>query len=182
MSYTLKQAAEATGKSKSTIFRAIKNHTISGTRDHNGEWLIDPAELHRIFPLASSDAPQDVAVTRDETPNEIMMLRFEVKAKEEQLATEKVERERERGVFRETITDLRTRLDQEGEERRKAHIQLTALLTDQRTQAEKATTAPPVMPPPRRGWLGVVAVLVMVAAIAGGAGWVLNHPELLAAH
>ncbi len=45
MPYTLKQAAEATGKSKSTIFRAIKNHTISGTRDHNGEWMIDPAKV-----------------------------------------------------------------------------------------------------------------------------------------
>ena len=176
MSYTLKQAADATGKSKSTIFRAIKNHTISGTRDHNGEWLIDPSDLIRIFPLVSKDKPQDAAMTRSETSNEMMVLRREVEVREQQLVAERTERERERGILQETITDLRTRLDLEGEERRKAQTQLTALLTDQRTQAEKAAGASPVLVLPTRsiawGWWLACAVIVVAAVW----WWVLNHP------
>jgi hypothetical protein len=165
MPYTLKQAADATGKSKSTIFRAIKNHTISGTRDHNGEWQIDPAELHRVFDPVPSDAPHEAAMTRCETPNEMMMLQREVEVRDEQLAKERAERERERSVLRETITDLRERLDREGTERRQLHAQFTALLTDQRVQAEK----------------DAAAAAQPEAAKSGGAGWWLLGGLTLAA-
>jgi excisionase family DNA binding protein len=50
MTYTLGTAAKATGTSKSTIFRAIKSGRISATRKETGDWSIDPAELHRVFP------------------------------------------------------------------------------------------------------------------------------------
>ena len=50
MTYTLGTAAKATGTSKSTIFRAIKAGRISATRKETGDWSIDPAELHRVFP------------------------------------------------------------------------------------------------------------------------------------
>lgn len=50
MELTLGQAAEAAGRGKSTIHRALKNGTISGTRRDDGSWRIDPAELHRVFP------------------------------------------------------------------------------------------------------------------------------------
>ena len=50
MHYTLGTAAKATGKSKPTIFRAIKSGKISGEKDVNGDWVIQPAELHRVFP------------------------------------------------------------------------------------------------------------------------------------
>jgi len=49
MTYTLGQAANATGKSKSTIQAAIKKGRISATKDDIGQWSIDPAELHRVF-------------------------------------------------------------------------------------------------------------------------------------
>src|SRR5207249_2669103 len=53
-SYTLNRAAKATGRSKATIYRAIKNHTISATKHAaTGSWSIDPAELHRVFPAVS---------------------------------------------------------------------------------------------------------------------------------
>src|SRR5689334_12118925 len=45
MPYTLKQAAEATGKSKPTILRAIQKGTISASRDAHNEWQVEPAEL-----------------------------------------------------------------------------------------------------------------------------------------
>ncbi len=50
VTYTLGTAAKATGTSKSTIFRALKAGRISGTRKDTGDWSIEPAELHRVFP------------------------------------------------------------------------------------------------------------------------------------
>ncbi len=54
MSYTLAQAAEATGLNRSTILRAIKSGKISGTRDSQRAWSVEPVELHRVFPLAEA--------------------------------------------------------------------------------------------------------------------------------
>jgi len=56
MSYTLGTAARATGLSKSTIHRAIKAGRISAGRSDTGDYAIDPAELHRVFPPADSAA------------------------------------------------------------------------------------------------------------------------------
>jgi hypothetical protein len=48
--HTLATAAAAVGRNKTAILRAIKAEKISVTKDENGEWQIDPAELHRIYP------------------------------------------------------------------------------------------------------------------------------------
>ena len=40
--YTLGQAARATGKGKSTIFKAIKSGKISAEKDDHGRWSIEP--------------------------------------------------------------------------------------------------------------------------------------------
>jgi hypothetical protein len=50
-SFTLGTAAQATGTAKSTILRAIRAGRISATRDDLGQWVIDPTELNRCFPL-----------------------------------------------------------------------------------------------------------------------------------
>jgi hypothetical protein len=50
MSYTLAAAATATGLSKTTILKAIKNGTIIGTKDELGEWHVEPADLHLLDP------------------------------------------------------------------------------------------------------------------------------------
>jgi excisionase family DNA binding protein len=55
MSYTLGMAARATGLSKSTIYRAIKSGRISAGRSDTGDYAIDPAELHRVFPPLPAD-------------------------------------------------------------------------------------------------------------------------------
>ncbi len=58
MTYTLGEAAKATGKSKPTISRALKKGTISGKKNDNGEYELDPAEVHRVWPMiqpASND-------------------------------------------------------------------------------------------------------------------------------
>ena len=47
---SLREAAEQTGVSKSTIFRAIKAGRMSAPRNDDGEFQIDPAELFRVYP------------------------------------------------------------------------------------------------------------------------------------
>jgi excisionase family DNA binding protein len=54
MTLTLAEAAQATGLNRSTILRAIKAGKISGLRDDNGAWAVEPVELHRVFPPASA--------------------------------------------------------------------------------------------------------------------------------
>ena len=45
MSWSVSRAARETGLSKSTISRAIKSGRISAARQHDGSYLIEPAEL-----------------------------------------------------------------------------------------------------------------------------------------
>ena len=48
MPYTLADVAKATGRNTTTILRAISQ--VSGTKDKQGTWLVDPAEVHRVYP------------------------------------------------------------------------------------------------------------------------------------
>jgi hypothetical protein len=61
MSYTLAGAATATGQSKKSILRAIKDGKIAGTKDELGNWSIDSAQLHIVFPAvaAQGDVEED---------------------------------------------------------------------------------------------------------------------------
>ena len=139
MTYTLAQAAEATGKSKSTIFRSIQGGKLSATRDELTQgWLIEPAELHRLYPPIASDVANATPVTHHATHPEMAELRREIAHKDELLTIEQRERKRDQ----ETIDDLRRQLATSDEERRTTLRQLTALLTDQREPKE----------PPRRRW------------------------------
>ena len=64
MAYTLSEAATATGLSRSTIFRAIKSGRISATRIE-GNFSIEPVELHRVFPPVSEKRADDAAMNQD---------------------------------------------------------------------------------------------------------------------
>src|SRR3954453_19833010 len=55
MHLSLGQAAKETGMNKSTLSRAIKNGKLSATRQENGGYAIDPAELFRVFAPAPKD-------------------------------------------------------------------------------------------------------------------------------
>jgi hypothetical protein len=64
MPYTLAEAAQACGVNRSTILRALKSGRISGSRDEQGAWAVEPVELHRVFPPVPAGAapratPQD---------------------------------------------------------------------------------------------------------------------------
>jgi hypothetical protein len=71
MSYTLGTAARATGLSKSTIHRAIKAGRVSAGRSDTGDYAIDPAELHRVFPPVDAAVRSgNGSVRRAATPSE----------------------------------------------------------------------------------------------------------------
>src|SRR3954465_6827372 len=56
MTYTLTQAAKATGKSRSTVLRAIRAGRISAARDEQTSgWVIEPSELHRLYDAVAAD-------------------------------------------------------------------------------------------------------------------------------
>lgn len=105
MEYTLNGAAKATGKGKSTIHRAIKSGKLSARRSEEGAYLIDAAELARAFPVEPPEpSPWDNAARNDTPPEqpgtEVAVLRVRVEMLEMQLGRE-----------RETVDDLRRRLD-----------------------------------------------------------------------
>ena len=91
--YTLGTAASACGINKSTVLRAIKAGKISATRNEHGEWQIDPAEMHRVYPPAESNGAEQQGEqryapgpVRDRTDELIAQLR-------EQLAEMRTERD-----------------------------------------------------------------------------------------
>jgi hypothetical protein len=134
MSYTLGQAAKATGISKATIHRAVQSGKVSATKSETtGAWLIDPAELHRVFPAVSLGQLQNGSVRQSEITIETLL--------RQQLEQEREERQQERSQLEGTITDLREDRDRWRTQAEKL------LLTDQRAKAPDVIAMPPVSPP-----------------------------------
>ena len=46
---TLSEAAAWAGKGRPAILKALQKGTISGRKDEDGQWRIDPAELARVY-------------------------------------------------------------------------------------------------------------------------------------
>lgn len=119
MSYTLGEAAKATGLTKPTLAKAIKNGKLSATKNDNGSYSIDPAELHRVYPPIPITSKPSV----NSLPFNTQSLLLDI---------ERNERERERLQFNDTINDLRKRLDEATEAQREAAAEirkLTLMLT-----------------------------------------------------
>ena len=116
MSWSVSRAARETGLSKSTISRAIKSGRISAAKQHDGSYLIEPAELFRVYPRNAaqplSDARHDAVRNPLEeayttSSKEIELLKLKLAMTEELLA-----HERENSKLQhETVLDLRKRLD-----------------------------------------------------------------------
>lgn len=143
MELSLSAAARATGRSKSTIGRAIKSGKVSAQRDEAGGYRIDASELARAFnwdpsepvpwsataPLGPATEPSGVA------PAVVAVLETKVAMLEQAL-----DRERETLAHeRETTADLRQRLD-------RADERVRALLA-------QPPTVPTPPPAPARGLL-----------------------------
>lgn len=141
MELSASEAAREVGKSIQTITRAIQSGRLSASGPKGGPYRIDPSELFRVYPrrtLEPTATPSMVGSATDAKLSATSNLEVEVKMLREMLAREQ-----------DTVSDLRTRLDAEAEERRR----LTALLTHQPDRSapvpEPAPFAQP-QPQPRK--------------------------------
>ena len=159
--FTIGQAAEATGKAKSTIKKAIDNGELSVAEKTSRGFKIDAAALHNVFPIKTVERSENRSNEQIETPEKTSAnsaLDAELKALREKIESGEAERTRERGQLEDQIADLRSRLDKsEG-----ARERTEARLEDQRNKMETMLTeqAKPaeVMPEPtpkRKKFLGV---------------------------
>jgi excisionase family DNA binding protein len=127
------QAAELTGKHRSTIIRAIDKGHLSATRDGFGHHLIDPAELERVYGSLRNpterDPSRDDAEEHDATPVRVAALEREVELLREMLAEVRSSSERDRHSFDEERTFLRGMLERQTEQ--------VKLLTDERQQRDR---------------------------------------------
>lgn len=134
MYHTLGEAAKATGKQKSTILDSIRKGRISAQKNDFGQWQIDPAELHRIYPPVSQNVQSEggsVQVEREETnttPPKIELLEEKIRFLEREI--ERIERSE--ADLKANRDNLLRKLDDEADERRKAAAEirrLTLLIT-----------------------------------------------------
>lgn len=128
---TLSQAAKASGKSKSTLSRAIKTGRLSATRLEDGNFSIDPAELFRAYPATPSNPYDERPTERNATPvaaemqSRISMLELLLEKEREAVTREREIAAREREI----ATDLQ-------EDRDRWRQQATGLLADLRALQE----------------------------------------------
>jgi len=119
---TLGQAAKATGRSKSTIFKAIKNGALSYVEKTPAGYKLNPEEVFMVFPANDLDSSQgersrtfDVSTKKHSTENEYLR-------RENELLREQLEREREQADY--------------------WRLQATALLTHQPTELPEKKPEP----------------------------------------
>jgi hypothetical protein len=159
MPYTLTEAAAATGKARSTIFKACKSGKISYATDVHDEIQIDPAELHRVYPPVPKNVEGNVENETIETirnGNGNGLLQLEIQFLRIKLTDLERLRENERRDLTGRIEDLRhDRDDLRGERDRLLKVieeqaGSFRLLTDQRPQQQRD---PPSQPRGLRGFL-----------------------------
>jgi hypothetical protein len=140
MSYGVGAAAQRVGRSRATIKRMIAAGTLSASRSGPGQpWVIDAAELARVFPAAARELPAERLGEPSRAGDEPAVIAAKFEAEQAKVA-----------MLERVNDDLRRRLDQTDADRRQAFDRLaaaqeriTALLTDQRTALPA---------PARRSW------------------------------
>jgi hypothetical protein len=116
--YSLKQAADAVSRGKPAILKAIKSGRISAHKDANGQWQIDPAELHRVYPMVTGNGSGTATGEREEIPRslssldrEIELLRQRLGEKDELIADLRIERDRLLAVIETQATQVKQLTD-----------------------------------------------------------------------
>ena len=105
MYYTLGQAAKASGKGKTTIANAIEKGRISAQRDDLGQYKIDAAELHRVYPVQVIQDPKPNA-TRLGRDTDLLIENAALKAKLDAMGELNRQIETERDNLREQNTRI----------------------------------------------------------------------------
>ena len=164
--YSLQEAADKVGVSKSTIHRLTKRRKNPLSKNEAGK--IEASELARIYPAAFSGGTGGTShetsrgtmrhgsgTVENGPENAILQVKLDAA---EKLAAEREQELHHRDV---TITDLRERLDKSEQKRDEAQTKLTALLSDMRP------TAPEKPVGRHRAHWGYWATLALVLASMG---------------
>lgn len=93
MKLSASQAAKKVGKSVPTITRAIKKGKLTANPRDGGGWIIDAAELFRVWPAVSDETDATPTMLRSETPIENSTLEREVELLREMLDETKADRD-----------------------------------------------------------------------------------------
>ena len=156
MHFTLSQAAKQAGVSKSTLSKALSNGRISGDRQEDGSFRIEAAELFRVFPRRTPvpvletgfvTVREPLEERGEHPPVDTMILQLKVQMLEEQLARERTLHEQDRDTARETVADLRKRLDRAEERVLALSPPLSQAPVPSATAVEQVAPAP--LPPPK---------------------------------
>jgi hypothetical protein len=123
MQYSLLEAAEATGKHKTTIFKAIKSGKLSAEQNVHGEWKIDPAELQRVYDILLKPDEQKTLSNGSETA---------VAYAENALLKEQV------SVLKDEVAKMWQMIEDTQKDRDQWRQQATHLLEDKRQQEQPA--------------------------------------------
>lgn len=93
MKLSASQAAKKVGKSVPTITRAIKNGKLTAKPRDGGGWIIDAAELFRVWPAISNGTDVTHSMLGSETHFETRSLEREVELLREMLDETKADRD-----------------------------------------------------------------------------------------
>lgn len=141
---SLRQAAKASHRGKTTILNAIQSGRLSATKDENGHYQIDPAELFRVYQTDQDMTETEGQNRPEESQPATAALIEKIKGLEAQLNREQ---EINRRLF--------DQLDEAASERRK----LTSLLTHQPEKKPEAAPDPAKQEtakrPKKRGFWGM---------------------------
>jgi len=91
MELTLAEAAKSVKRTKQALAVAIQKGRISASKDANGQWRIDAAELFRVYPSAKEDvgdARRHLDILPPSENTEIRELQTRISALEELRRTE----------------------------------------------------------------------------------------------
>ena len=93
MELSASQAAKSVGKSVPTITRAIKKGKLTAKPRDGGGWIIDAAELFRVWPAVSNDTDENNTMLGSETTIEASVLERELELTREMLNEAKADRD-----------------------------------------------------------------------------------------
>lgn len=162
MTYTLGQAATATGKSKSTIQRAIESGKISGSKDNNGHYALDPSELHRVYPPVASATVAQPAPSNDTQPQNAT----EEHPRNSEILEEKIKNRDEKIAFYENqIDELKIERNDWKEQAQRLAI-TNQKQTDKPAEGQEPNATPtPIAKPSNVSLWAFVAILTCVLGV-----------------
>lgn len=138
MAYNLATAAAATGKTKSTILKSIQKGRITAAKDDFGNWHIDPAEVHRVYPPVSKELNNEHEETKIETEETSKIRELEARLEAMGELLNEIKRSREK---------TEAQLEKEREETAEWRRTITALLPPPQAQQAAQEQKPPEQRP-----------------------------------